>query len=425
MGFDTDIFIHQPVDENLLCLVCHAVQEIPVTVCNQGHTLCEACFATWEQRSNVCPTCRSPLSGKILNRPIQNIIQSLQLRCPAASVQEGGPRCGWEGTMSEFVERHRTQECPLRKIQCSNEGCGEMVQHDQLEDHEQSSCPHRIISCQLCGEEMRDRERFLHDMVSCPEVICKCNFCDESMPRKLLGEHPRFPLADCSDKYTGHYMVCPRALVRCDFEGVGCLATLKREDLNGHHVAFAKEHAALVSKKFQTMEQEKRWSSCNIQWTIPEAILQRANQTQDAGHLVQSQRIQVGEYLVFLRLSIINTTVCISVCVESLAFAPYVDNVSVHVIDGSLDYTVWRRDTEERLLTLDDTGTLHSSFFLDCADGALINDEDTMNDDEEEGEHIRDARIEDLIALCRNGNCIVRTQFRLRRPDVLSVGCQP
>ena len=29
MGFDTDIFIKQPMDENLMCVICHALQEKP------------------------------------------------------------------------------------------------------------------------------------------------------------------------------------------------------------------------------------------------------------------------------------------------------------------------------------------------------------------------------------------------------------
>lgn len=107
MGFDTALFVVQPVDEDMLCHICHSVQDKPTVACKEGHTFCAGCLEGWEKRSNQCPDCRSAIpEEKVLNRPLQTIIAKLEVRCPKDGAKRARvtrastssiQRCDWQG----------------------------------------------------------------------------------------------------------------------------------------------------------------------------------------------------------------------------------------------------------------------------------------------------------------------------------------
>lgn len=148
MGFEMELFVESSIDNNLLCSVCRSVQESPTTVCDQAHTFCAPCIETWEERSNVCPDCRSLITCHALNQPVQSMIQSLQVRCP-----ERSSRREWQGCLSGYLEEHRAQDCPGRTVDYSL-GCGPFVRPSDMEDYEHTSCTSRLVPCDLFREEM-------------------------------------------------------------------------------------------------------------------------------------------------------------------------------------------------------------------------------------------------------------------------------
>ena len=42
------------------CPICHEVLEIPTSGCPEGHVFCLACYTTWLETKDTCPTCRWP-----------------------------------------------------------------------------------------------------------------------------------------------------------------------------------------------------------------------------------------------------------------------------------------------------------------------------------------------------------------------------
>ena len=42
------------------CPVCFRVLEIPTSGCPEGHLCCRACYTTWLETNDTCPTCRWP-----------------------------------------------------------------------------------------------------------------------------------------------------------------------------------------------------------------------------------------------------------------------------------------------------------------------------------------------------------------------------
>lgn len=148
MGFPTDWFV-EPVDESLTCNVCYSVLEKPTAVCQAGHTLCGDCADDWKKRSDECPECRSTMCGNIICRPLQTMILALKVHCcPEENERRGAAKrarvaaddgasvsvnnttpvvsCEWEGTLSDFLEKHRDHECQVREVKCPL-GCGEVL----------------------------------------------------------------------------------------------------------------------------------------------------------------------------------------------------------------------------------------------------------------------------------------------------------
>ena len=74
MGFGTDLFVSQPVDDNLICGLCLEVLDKPTSACIEGHIFCAACLAKVVDKRS-CPTCRGSRQESLC-RPIQNMVSS-------------------------------------------------------------------------------------------------------------------------------------------------------------------------------------------------------------------------------------------------------------------------------------------------------------------------------------------------------------
>ena len=144
MGFETSLFVSQPVDDNLTCSLCLNVYDKPSTACANGHVYCLKCLTNAKRRSNACPDCRQPMiDPPPLNRPLQNLIGGLKIKCVHSDSKEGdGDQhqppssrrrttesgeavegeekelevCAWEGPVSEY-HRH-VKSCPFRIVGC-------------------------------------------------------------------------------------------------------------------------------------------------------------------------------------------------------------------------------------------------------------------------------------------------------------------
>jgi len=134
----------EELQEKLECPVCLAVpREGPVPCCPSGHITCSPCLERLRMQARPgrveCPTCKVPMEEG----------RSLLARVVIESMQH----------------------------QCSFEGCGEMVEHKEYNQH-QEACRHR-------------------------EVICPSNYCDTMMAFCEVEEHAR----TCEDISFGFWKV--------------------------------------------------------------------------------------------------------------------------------------------------------------------------------------------------------------------------
>lgn len=266
MGFEIDLFV-KPVHKDLLCEICFGILDTPTTVCHEGHVFCEECIDDWDFRSDTCPKCRTTMtSRRTLCRPVQNMIMDLQVCCPEkveAEQEESGPvirafkrargndgndgvlmavttirttstvrACGWQGTLSDYLERHKHGECQFRNLKCPLD-CGETMRAFHLQKHVDSECMNRKVKCPDCRQVMKHRRFASHQKVRCPEAVVTCRLCKEEMPRKLLTSH--------------HHSVCPQVKVSCAFHAHGCTDEIKRGDVTQHMQDFLHKHLQLVA----------------------------------------------------------------------------------------------------------------------------------------------------------------------------------
>ena len=304
MGFDTDLFVQQPVDEDLIiCGICLDVLKKPITACKNGHDFCEECI----DKSKTCPKCRASFEeGHKIRIPclrLQSIILKLEIACPKREMSHPTTKrarvetsqgeshankeicCDWKGSLSDYIEKHQNGECAFRQVACPFPGCGMKVLLRDLHLHKTVECKHRLIACDLCHAEMQYHELRYHKLRVCPEAMTACGYCGEEMVRKNLGTKPEnhsvddLPGDQCiNPKYTGHYSVCGQMLVKCDFHPFGCTELIKREDLDSHFLSCRREHAQLCTRRVEQVVQDSTWhfKCIEAELFLPVATLQQA-----------------------------------------------------------------------------------------------------------------------------------------------------
>ena len=292
MGFDTAIFVQQPVDENLVCSICCGVFEKPTIACSNIHTFCEDCIKIWGGKGRGCPGCRSPMDGtnKPLNRPLESITMALQVRCLEKKGDEQNKEnapstgrralrsnkdetslptaCQWSGLLSDFVEKHKCKECEFTVAPCSL--CQKTMGVTDLEAHQKNDCLGRKVPCNLCHAKLAVRNLENHKADYCPERSVSCEHCGELVPLKKLG-------TTCVDfdkpqlvTFTGHMRKCSKLHIPCDFAGHGCTLKMRREKMPDHLMSAMGAHMSLLSADMQ-----KGWTKVGLVWVFSEHLLDK------------------------------------------------------------------------------------------------------------------------------------------------------
>ena len=146
------------------------------------------------------------------------------------------PHCLKCMTMRHFRNEH---ECENQPINCSL--CGKEILASELEAHEATCLPQKMVPCRLCGEQIRMVDRRVHELTECADRIVNCESCGASVKMRSLANHLRHDcpkrIVQCkicaddfvSDQLSQHVKVCPMRVVRCRF---GCEAMAR--DLRAH-----------------------------------------------------------------------------------------------------------------------------------------------------------------------------------------------
>ncbi|XP_065667325.1 TNF receptor-associated factor 6-A isoform X4 [Hydra vulgaris] len=153
-GYYAD-FLHELSDEHE-CPVCKmALREPILTLC--GHRLCLSCSEEMRKRNNgvlLCPLDNTNLNSEktFPDRAIERAILQLKVRCNNFS-----KHCQWTGEL-KAINNHLTS-CEYEEVRCPYIQCSTSLLRKELNDHIETQCIYRFITCQHCNEKIQFCEK--------------------------------------------------------------------------------------------------------------------------------------------------------------------------------------------------------------------------------------------------------------------------
>ncbi len=130
----------------LECPVCAAVpHSTPVYQCDNGHNICNACI----EKVESCPSCRSPLDGKIRNMLAEHFLEMVLTRCSYY-------RRGCEEKLSRAERLAHEKDCIYRDVKCPKKDCSSKTLFKSLRKHFEAQHEDEVTTVLLkylaCGE---------------------------------------------------------------------------------------------------------------------------------------------------------------------------------------------------------------------------------------------------------------------------------
>ncbi len=258
--------------------------------------------------------------------------------------EEDRKGCNWEGTLGQWRDEHN-KVCPFAIVQCPE--CRRLFSRKYLGPHKIEDCPSRKAECDVCHSMVAHSDFKWHTNDHCPKALVRCGYCGEEMERAVLGhywrsfaqqKHPDID-QDIFHQCIGHYAICPKVILNCEFKSSGCEASFRREDAAAHHEANAQYHAALVEQKFKSLQDEMNWEYIGFAWTIPrERIIGRRTIT-----LRSSALSNAHPYKLYLKLILRGPQdpIEVGICCEPLERALLhseveLKNITISVTDTSI-----------------------------------------------------------------------------------------
>ena len=201
MGIPTDIFVVQPPDTNLVCVICHDVFDDPVSLQSCGHTFCKSCID--QVPGTACPTCRHdtglgngvfgtttpPLSRYAPNLVARGMVSELQIRCKL-NHQYQHPGIVITGARASppyhsTTLQPRGKRLRLERSSTDGDDVSPSAGSSGNNTNNQHSCDG---GCNWIGK-VCDWE--LHAQRDCPLYIVTCSVigCSYTCPRKDLQQH--------------------------------------------------------------------------------------------------------------------------------------------------------------------------------------------------------------------------------------------
>jgi hypothetical protein len=149
-GFDTNRF-HSTIDEGFTCPICFGVLKHPMQCEKNEHYFCSGCINKHlEKTSHSCPVCQDKLTVETLRnapRLIADLVSHLKIYCDHATR-------GCDAVLELGALQAHVQDCDFTPVPCSNDGCDEVVNKRDVNQHERELCCFKSTTCDDCGEKM-------------------------------------------------------------------------------------------------------------------------------------------------------------------------------------------------------------------------------------------------------------------------------
>ena len=120
---------------SVVCSICSDIMHAPHHLsCECAISFCKACISRWMATHDKCPVCNTqpmgPDKGPVSSgRQWGDAMDSVKRACPV------NVDCRYRRGCYADTQHHAANECIYRKIECSNEGCGQLVVQKYMKDH--------------------------------------------------------------------------------------------------------------------------------------------------------------------------------------------------------------------------------------------------------------------------------------------------
>lgn len=158
IGYNENRFTNA-VPEELHCVICRNILKEPVQCRRNEHHFCSPCIRRYLEKFQACPCCTEELTLDTLRQPSKFLTRNLSnlvIRCDY--VDQG---CT-EAVLLPNLDAHAAN-CDFSPVECSNEGCSEMISKQDRTYHENETCQFRP-KCVDCKEARKDIEEMKRDL---------------------------------------------------------------------------------------------------------------------------------------------------------------------------------------------------------------------------------------------------------------------
>ena len=232
------IFEKKPPDDiPTECPVCLLVLREPFQVTCCGKVFCKGCIKEVLQKKSVCPTCKKEEPKCFRDKRVKQTLHGYRVTC--------GERCGrsvcdWVGQLGQ-LDNHlnldpppekQLKGCRFAEIKCKF--CHKLFLRQQLNNHQLRDCPKRPFKCKHCGHKDTHERGITDHVPMCPKHPMPCPNCQHTYERQTLEHH-------INEK-------CPRTLVVCDYQVVGCEVKPARQEMQDHIKKEVMTHVSLLQQ---------------------------------------------------------------------------------------------------------------------------------------------------------------------------------
>jgi len=152
-GWDTELFVEPPSDNDLCDICCGVLDDAVETGC--GHTFCEKCIREWLEQRQVCPQDQKPLSWADCRAMVRDRRRILDLKV----------KCPWCQIVMELRElrEHKKSKCQQKPDDYEPTPEPEQVKEEKAGDQEYvlefEAAEDKQIEENKIAEERRIREQ--------------------------------------------------------------------------------------------------------------------------------------------------------------------------------------------------------------------------------------------------------------------------
>jgi hypothetical protein len=177
MGYDPDRFAEEVISD-LICIICSEVLEDPVECSKCQTNFCRACIDDWSARKAECPN-RCALVLQAPHRFLKTTLGQLKIRCSNE---------GCEQVVNlEQLTQHETGQCGFRLMKCSNAGCSVALAANELQLHS-PNCSFQMVSCDKCGLEQIISDIPSHDCIkSLSDLVRQLHSVNEAQQHRITS----------------------------------------------------------------------------------------------------------------------------------------------------------------------------------------------------------------------------------------------